>query len=313
VPEPESPPSPLEDVPSPWHARLNRIVQVGMDEKAVRANIASLWDREWACVDFSESSGGYRESLYPLDSVWLLAVRYRAGKVEAFGVQQGRGWGDFAELSTEIGADLFPYVYLVQQSPSVGSGRFDPARLILAVNELHALGKDKALDVLAAYDRLVQRDSRRSLKYDLNENRIEPILELLFVHPDRVRVTPAVCLVRSLNPEWDVEDLSDDCLSELTLTDDVPFVISTPGGRTTGRPGNYMARRIAHGRDHYQLRKNPLSPSLFPLAAAQKLERSDVWRVLFRAGGYNCRFERHARKELREQATRAATVIAQGR
>jgi len=207
VPEPEPLPSPLEDVPSPWHARLNRIVQVGMDEKAVQTNIASLWDREWARVDFSESPRGYRDSLYSLDSVWLLAVRYRAGKVEAFGVQRGRGWGDFAELSAEIGEDLFPHVYVVHQSPSVDSGRFDPARLILAVHELHALGKDRALDVLATYDRLVQRDSRRSVKYDLNENRIEPILELLFVHPDCVGLTPAVCLVRSLNPESDLADL----------------------------------------------------------------------------------------------------------
>jgi len=74
-----------------------------------------------------------------------------------------------------------------------------------------------------------------------------------------------------------------------------------------------MARRIAHCKDHHQLREKPLSPSLFPMAAAQKLERSDEWRLLFRAGGYNCRFERHARKELREQATRAAIVLAQGR
>src|SRR5262249_40372692 len=90
-----------------------------------------------------------------------------------------RGWKPLSELRAEIGDNFFSTLELVNQSPRVDGTAFDPAALIRAVNELHACGKDGALQALSAYQLLARKDPVRNNEYDLDEERIVPILGLL--------------------------------------------------------------------------------------------------------------------------------------
>src|SRR5262249_43971294 len=139
-----------------WQAKLTR-VQIGMDKETLHSIIRGI--RDGTSFDVEECDGCPGKAVYRLDSTWKLHVEYSGGKVSSFTlVPYRRGWKPLSELRAEIGDNFFSTLELVNQSPRVNGTAFDPAALIRAVNELHACGKDGALQALSAYQLLARKD-----------------------------------------------------------------------------------------------------------------------------------------------------------
>ena len=91
---------------------------------------------------------------------------------------------DLSNLRNEIGDDLFPYVTLIHEAPSIDGFSFNPVALIRAVNGLWPVGPGRALAAARAYNALGTADPDRGQQYGLDEQRIFLVLRLLFVRKD---------------------------------------------------------------------------------------------------------------------------------
>src|SRR5262249_157169 len=125
---------------------------------------------------------------YQLDSQWELHVIYDDGdNVAEFSIaHRWRGSESFQVLRAKIGdPELFALLELIHQSPSVRERDVDPVALARAVNALHAVGRERALEAITRYYALPNhRDLQQSSKLDLDAERLFPILGFLFVPLD---------------------------------------------------------------------------------------------------------------------------------
>jgi hypothetical protein len=200
----------------------------------------------------------------------------------------------FSDLRARIDPAQFDGVTAIQQSPSAQRGlEFDPRRLIRAVNSLQALGREKALNALWAYDRLARGLTlEERAKYQVDEYRILPIVRLLFE--------------RSTGPfrlgDGDVAALDSDAwpLFPLALVQDVPFMMVS-GYMLAGRP----QRASEHLAQNLGPLRAPLAPRVTPLEAADELIGSAAWKSL-RLGPGN---EGRKRWQVRRQALRTVGAV----
>ncbi len=169
-----------------------------------------------------------------------------------------------AEIATEL--------MLINRAAEWPFQDHDTKKLIRAVNALHALGKDRALDTLSEYDEA----SRRSGDY-FAQHIVFWIVRVLFepVAQDQRMPVPglAVYLVDRESPEaanWP--------LAPMTLESDIPFMV----GRQVNLGGleEPASSYITWARKQGVLRSEPLAPSASPLVAAQQILNSTRFRQL---------------------------------
>ena len=202
---------------------------------------------------------------------WRLHVAYTVDwAVESFEVFRP----SFADVLDRIPKGRYPYLKLIHESPGFRGASFDPARLIRAVNGLHPLGKDGALEAMSAYLRL-SRDPTVSYKYDLGGQRIFPVLRLLFVRKDGDPMAPVTdTQTGKLRPgkprggDWP--------LYPFALVDDIPFRVAVLSFRSG--PSRNPAAYVEYARKRCVLRDRPLVPRGSPMSAADHLVSSARWR-----------------------------------
>jgi hypothetical protein len=228
--------------------------------------------------------------LYALDETYALYVVWKDHDVRK-GIESTEVVA-FSDLRPRIEPGLFDVLATIQRSPSAQQGLdFNPLALIRAVNTLQALGKEKALKALWAYDRLVQNASpEERFKQQLDEYRILPIVQVLFEGPHG-RMPPFALGGGDVEPagaSWP--------RFPIVLVQDVPFMMIS-GYMLTGKP----QKAIDHLRLELGPLREPLAPRVTALEAADELTESPAWKAL-RLGPGN---EGRKRWQIRRQALAA--------
>jgi hypothetical protein len=255
------------------------------------------------------------ESEYTLDDAWMLAVKYADGRVVSVALEpRFPTAAQLSDLQSEIG-DLDEPIALVHSSSPLYSNRFDPTALIRAANRLHRLGKDDALRVLELYCRISMKDRERSARLGLDEEKVFPILCILFTQPDGAPIpmrqlhvfgspknSPFSELIGAPNLALPCNDDTYPFLP-LMVIDDIPFQV-TADRSGVGVPSQALSDiEVARGR--FKLREKPLCPKCSPVTAACRLLQSDNWRNLFRVAEDDENQEALSRACIRQQALRA--------
>jgi hypothetical protein len=230
--------------------------------------------------------------LYELDETFALYVVWKDLDVQR-GIRSTEVVA-FKDLRSRIDPDLYDAVLAIQRSPSAQRGlEFDPLRLIRAVNALQALGKEKALKALRAYERLdgdLSQEERR--KYQVDEYRILPIARLLFetAPPFALGAGDVAAPEGGAWPQFPI-----------VLAQDVPFMMVS--GYTLAGKGQRAAEYLKSS--FGPLRAAPLAPRGTALEAADELTQSAAWASL-RLGAGN---EGRKRWQIRRQALGALSAI----
>jgi hypothetical protein len=166
---------------------------------------------------------------------------------------------------------LSPILQAINGAPSVNGQRFDPAMLVRAVNRLHALGKEKAIQEMRKYLEIAGDWSfadRDPADIDTSDHEcLFLIIRLLFQPADPMEKPPPI-RIGSFAPCPPVGDLSWP-LFPLELADDVPFLV-TQGAFLAGSPEPPQSH-VDWADKHGKLRTKPLRPSDNPLLAADEL------------------------------------------
>lgn len=250
------------------------------------------------------SGGGFSDEdhpmthfeLYSLDETFALYLVWK-GEPAKDGIRSAEVVA-FEDLKSRVDPALWDAVEAIHRSPSGQQGLgFDPVCLIRAVNALQPLGKEKALEALRAYDRLAGELSFADHhKYQIDEYRILPIVQLLFESPAG-SMPPFALGAGDLAPPEPPH-----CpLFPLVLSQDVPFMLVT-GYTLAGIPEMAADRlKLKLG----PIRSAPLSPRVTALEAADDLIRSEAWAALGLQAGQAGR----KRWELRRQALRALSTV----
>jgi hypothetical protein len=184
--------------------------------------------------------------LYYLDDAWQLNVQFN-GKTALTAVIYGIA-------DEEIDEDLYGAVKAIHNSPRVYGGAFNPLGLIRAVNTLHPLGKERAIDALRAYFQL----SRRRHDHLFDEQRIFLIVRVLF-DGEMPRMNIG-------GPDADETGWP---LFPITVVDDVPFMVCN-GYSLTGK-AEPASSHIDYVEKSCSFRAKPLAPTSSPAVAAAKL------------------------------------------
>jgi hypothetical protein len=223
--------------------------------------------------------------LYSLDATWSVYVVWE-DRQPGSALRSTEVIG-FPDLKPRIDPGLFDALTVIHQAPSAQGGlRFGSLPLIHAVNTLQEMGKERALKALWAYYRLSRGLSAGEAgRYDVDEFRILPILQLLFEGMPGYRLGAG-----------DVE-----VDHPIVAVQDVPFMLVS-GYALEGRPPDAAdhLRRVSG-----ILRPFPLSPKATPLEAADELTESGAWKAL------NLRPGNVGRKkwQIRRQALDAAASV----
>ena len=277
-PPPPPPPAPA----CPPAAKSAEEARRSMWADQVRA-IRPTWDRKQleAFLDGIRThrqgllaGGAFREgpgpatwfNLYSLDAAMNLYVVWN-GEETADGIRSTEVVC-FSDLHPKIDPALLGAVNAIHDAPTAQDGlRFDPRSLIRAVNLLHGLGKERALQALRAYDQLSRDLSRgdRS-KYHVDEYRILPIVQILFEQPKPFRLGES---------DMDAPGKFHWPLFPLALVEEVPFMVVS-GYSLEGR-GERPADRLQDG---LTMRAEPLAPRRTALEAADELIQSPAWKAL---------------------------------
>jgi hypothetical protein len=145
----------------------------------------------------------------------------------------------------------------------------DPVALVRAVNHLHALGKDRAIETLRAYVQYATAkadlDERKSPRKSApDQQRLCFIIPLLFVPVDENVELPSLSSdsQRVTKKNWEGFDIS--------VQGDLPFHSVAIGFRSgpPDPPRGYLVRWAAR---HARLREKPLRPTDDPLKAADEV------------------------------------------
>jgi hypothetical protein len=145
----------------------------------------------------------------------------------------------------------------IAKSPPLAADRFDPRRLILAVNTLQPLGKDKALAALSEYLRV----SGDTYLQENSPQRVFLILRALFDVPTDPGHMPPM-RVGAPHPSTP-KDPKQIPRFPLAIVDDVPvmLVYGYSLGGAAAPPGD----QVEYFREHCKLRDKPLVPPDKPL------------------------------------------------
>jgi hypothetical protein len=182
---------------------------------------------------------------------------------------------DLSDLRGEIGSDLYPYVKLVHQAPSIDGATFNPVALIRAVNGLQSLGKERAVAVLRTYDKVATANANRREKYGLDEQRIFLILRLLFVPEDAASGVPPM-LIGEADPPPPQGDHTWP-LFPLVVVDQIPFLPVSGYGFLMGGLPQSPLDHVVYCAQRCRLRDEPLVPETSPIKAVESLLASEQW------------------------------------
>src|SRR5262249_8511918 len=147
------------------------------------------------CVNVEWSAGGKVIGVYQLDSHFNMIIDYFGDTVDSVRIERRthKHESSLADLRSEIGNHNYEAVLRIHKSPCLDGYEFNPIALIQAVNYLQSLDKEQALNCLDCYCSLSRnQEADRIARYDLNEERVMPILSLLFTISDGRSLTPYV-------------------------------------------------------------------------------------------------------------------------
>lgn len=170
-------------------------------------------------------------------------------------------------LDVPVAPQLSHEMELINRASLWPSSNSNGVELIRAVNALKPLGKEKALLTLEDYVRRVE-----NFPYRGDPEIVFWIIRLLF-EPVRLddRI-PSPGIGRSVTYR-DSDDASLWPLDPIELVEDIPFMVGSSAGGSTGLP-EHPSSHIQWARRHCIVRDEPLSPTKDPLAAAEALLRS---------------------------------------
>ncbi|MBV8880878.1 MAG: hypothetical protein JO332_12985 [Planctomycetaceae bacterium] len=232
------------------------------------------------------------DDLYPLDedfdlyTIWNDQAResgFRSVEVVSF-----------SDLRPRIPRSSFEALRILHRSPTAnGPASVDPVRLIRAVNAVLALGTE-APSALKAYDDLSrQLPFEEVRKHSIDEYRILPVVQL-------AGGKPSPFLLGDGGVE--IPEASAWPLFPLTVEGDVPFLVVTDY-QLAGRPEDVRARLGPELR----VQGKPLSPSLNPVEAVERLTASARWALLL--SGQSARRGVELKRRVRNQALEALAPI----
>ena len=161
-----------------------------------------------------------------------------------------------------------PILGSINQARYDSSHDYNPASILIAVNALQPLGKEKALSALQSYLDALSQDE----PYDDNvTNHIFVILRLLFEPYEHGKRFPA-----PRNFEWQVfqEELQQDWpLNPVELVEGIPFKLFGGGMGFSGQP-EHPSSHIEFAKKHCVILSEPLIPKINPLVAAEQIIES---------------------------------------
>ena len=161
-----------------------------------------------------------------------------------------------------------PILGSINQARYESSQDYNPASILIAVNALQPLGKEKALSALQSYLDALSQDE----PYDDDAtNHIFVILRLLFEPYEHGKRFPVPG-----NFEWRVfrEELQQDWpLNPVELVDGIPFKLFGGGMGFSGQP-EHPSSHIEFAKKHCVILSEPLIPKINPLVAAEQIIES---------------------------------------
>ncbi len=199
--------------------------------------------------------------------VWilLLILSGAANSQDAQGVLKD-GNADFITIPPDPKVD--PILSSINQARYSSSHDYNPAKILIAVNALQPLGKEKALAALQSYLDSLDPDE----PYDHNAtNHIFVILRVLFEPYEHGKRFPPPA-----NFEWRVygEELQQDWpLNPVEIVEGIPFKLFGGGMDYSGVP-EHPSSHIEFARKHCVIRDTPLIPRISPIIAAEQLNES---------------------------------------
>lgn len=182
-----------------------------------------------------------------------------AAQIELFGIPF---------LRHRIPPDFYLAALAISRAPEC-SGKVDPVCWIRAVNTLHALGKDRALDALEAFYQADDQPFPGAF----------PATQILWITQVLFEQEPRGGMPRPLLGSEMLSDFAriDSPLFPVILQDDIPF-LQVSNYLLQGVPED-PADRLAFCRNHCRLRDRPLRPTANPVQAAERiLARLDLTR-----------------------------------
>jgi hypothetical protein len=164
----------------------------------------------------------------------------------------------------------------INGSPRVRFYGYDPVRLIQAVNHLHGLGKDKSIQAMRDYLKLIGfRHNRRpdpdpANLDDGNQEAIYLIVPLLFEQANKADAEAAKQLWYAMLAEPRSDEEKSWPQYPFAIENDIPFLIGQGPSGWEGIPP-YPDKLIDWAEKHGKLRAKPLRPSDNPLVAVENL------------------------------------------
>ena len=193
--------------------------------------------------------------------------------------------------------ELRRFLIALDEVPSYQAGRFfNPRALIVAVNLLQPLGKERALAAIAEYLRVaceLQADARKGAFL---------VLRVLFEVPEDTGYMPPMRVGVPGPPAPNDPKLLP--RFPITIEGDIPFLL-IDGYCLAGFP-QPPEEHVKYFREHGKLRVGPLVPTVSPLEAIERFARSPRWIY----GGTN-KFWNNARghEHLAEQLLRLLNTV----
>lgn len=175
-------------------------------------------------------------------------------------------------ITIPASAQIASEIRLIDQASKWPFEDRDGTKLIRAVNALQRLGKDKALASLRYYL------ENQSDPYEEDGVIVFWIIRTLFEPVDlQQRIPRPMIYVSSYT--GNVKQIKSWPISPIEIVDGVPFML---GGQIMGRSGvpESPNSHIAWAEKFGAIREQPLSPKSSPIAAAEKLLRSQKFRSL---------------------------------
>ncbi len=181
---------------------------------------------------------------------------------------------------------------IINTSPLPAAGGFDPVALIRAVNELHALGKDKALAELRSF----AKEARGFPTFEVrvpedistaDKQCLFAIIMLLFEADSPKYPVPNPALGGPL-PSPGAKDWPLWPLYPFVVEDDIPFCLAE--GFVLAGMATPPETHIKWAEQHGRLRTKPLRPKTDPVTAATKILATPQGQRLF---GKDCKAEHY--------------------
>ncbi|MBK05793.1 MAG: hypothetical protein CL920_05555 [Deltaproteobacteria bacterium] len=265
------------------HAKLAQLAK-GMTRGKVEVLIRKA--RYGSLSDFSWRTQRFQHKLYYIRKDHGLLLSFNAQQqltMRRFVRCNRKGKVSFDELRASARGAAFADLKWLHNASKIDAWTFNPTTQVKIANKLHKKGKQQILALFRAYYQLTKTNMYCRHRYDLDEQRVLLLMQMLFVGPNKKPISPL--LIGTPDVHLPGKQRSAWPYFPMAVKGGVPFLLVQ--GYTPENATRNTLDYIQYCTKHCTLRKNAFSPKMSPPQALSALVSSKRWKTLFSAPSQN--------------------------